>query len=110
VAVVSIASNSVALIDTETNKISAEGLTPSRQYQVYLSESADPPFDKLQPLAVLKTNPDGAGIAQAIGPLKTLARSASTASDRQSRRFLIVSELNKPSQVVLRQAASTRQK
>ena len=28
---------------------------------------------KLEPLAVLKTNPDGAGIVQAIGPLKVLA-------------------------------------
>ena len=31
------------------------------------------PFGKLEPLAVLKTNPDGAGIVQAIGPLKGLA-------------------------------------
>ena len=40
------------------------------QYQVYLAESNRSPFGKLEPLAVLKTNPDGAGIVQAIGPLK----------------------------------------
>lgn len=33
----------------------------------------DAPFGKLESLAILKTNPDGAGIVQAIGLLKTLA-------------------------------------
>lgn len=35
---------------------------------------AHAPFGKLAPLAVLKTNPDGAGIVQAIGPLKDSRR------------------------------------
>jgi hypothetical protein len=55
----------------------------------------------LVPLAVMSTNPDGAGIVQTIGPLKTLAASSSAAATTQ--RFLIVTELNDSSHVVLRQ-------
>jgi hypothetical protein len=69
---------------------------------VYLAESNQPPFGKLEPLAVLKTNPDGAGIVQAIGPLKVLAGSGPNSS--ASQRFLIVTEVKDSSQVALRQA------
>ena len=47
------------------------------------------------------TNADGAGIVQAIGPLKALAGSDPNAS--ASQRFLIVTDIKDPSQVVLRQ-------
>jgi hypothetical protein len=50
-------------------QIAAEGLTPKTQYRVFLSDTNEAPFKNLQPLAVLKTNPDGAGIVQAIGPV-----------------------------------------
>jgi hypothetical protein len=98
----SAAVNSLGLLDLV--QIAAAGLAPKAQYQVYLAESNRAPFGKLVPLAVLKTNPDGAGIVQAIGPLKTLARDARAAAGVPSQRFLIVTELNDPSQVVLRQA------
>jgi YVTN family beta-propeller protein len=98
----SAAVNSLGLLDLV--QIAAKGLTPKAQYQVYLAESDHAPFGKLEPLAVLKANPDGAGIVQAIGPLKTLAGSAGAAADAPSRRFLIVTELNDSSKVVLRQA------
>jgi hypothetical protein len=75
---------------------------------VYLAESDRAPFGTLEPLAVLKTNPDGAGIVQAIGPLKRLAGSAGVAANVPSRRFLIVSVLDDSSQVVLRQASASR--
>jgi hypothetical protein len=84
-------------------QIAAEGLTPKSQYQIYLADSNRPPYSNLQPLAILKTNPDGAGIAQSIGPLKVLAPSSATSS----RRFLIVAEANDASKVVLRQASAT---
>jgi len=100
----SVAVNSLGLLDLV--QIAAEGLTPKWQYQVYLAESDHAPFGKLEPLAVLKTNPDGAGIVQAIGPLKTLA-GAGAAAGVPSRRFLIVTELKDPSQVVLRQAGAS---
>jgi YVTN family beta-propeller protein len=97
----SVAVNSLGLLDLI--QIAAEGLTPKSQYQVYLAESDHAPFGKLESLAVLKTNPDGAGIVQAIGPLKTLARNITPAGGAASRRFLIVTDPKDPSQVILRQ-------
>ncbi|MBZ5573789.1 MAG: hypothetical protein LAO09_18140 [Acidobacteriia bacterium] len=97
----SVAVNSLGLLDLV--QIAAEGLTPKAQYQVYLAESDHVPFGQLEHLAVLKTNADGAGIVQAIGPLKTLAAGASSAP-ASSRRFMIVTDLKDASQVVLRQA------
>jgi len=97
----SAAVNSLGLLDLV--QIAAEGLTPTTQYEVYLAGSGDAP-GKLEPLAYLTTNPDGGGIVQAIGPLKTLAAGAGTSAGESSQRFLIVTQLNNPSQVVLRQA------
>jgi YVTN family beta-propeller protein len=97
-----VAVNSLGLVDLV--QIAAEGLTPKSQYQVYLAESDRAPFGKREALAILKTNPDGAGIVQTVGPLKVLA--AGAANGEPSRRFLIVSELQDPSQVVLRQAGA----
>jgi len=95
--------NSLGLLDLV--QIVAEGLTPKAQYQVYLTDSDHPPFGQLEPLAVLKTNPDGAGIVQAIGPLKTLA--AGDSAPASSRRFLIVTAIMDASQVVLRQVPTS---
>jgi YVTN family beta-propeller protein len=96
----SVAVNSLGLLDLV--QIAARGLAPQAQYQVYLAESNQSPFGKLEPLAVLKTNPDGAGIVQAIGPLKALAGNDPNSSVPQ--RFLIVTDMKDSSQVVLWQA------
>ncbi|HSS96132.1 MAG TPA: YncE family protein, partial [Terriglobales bacterium] len=93
----SVAVNSLGLLDLV--QVAAKGLAPKSQYQIYLADSDHPPFGKLEPLALLKTNPDGAGVAQAIGPLKKLAAN----SEPQVRRFLLVTELNDSSRVVLQQ-------
>jgi len=69
---------------------------------VYLAESNQPPFGKLEPLAILKTNPDDAGIVQAIGSLKTVVSGSGANAGAPSQRFLIVTELKDLSQVVLR--------
>ncbi|HSS16146.1 MAG TPA: YncE family protein [Candidatus Dormibacteraeota bacterium] len=98
----SVAVNSLGLLDLI--QIAAKGLAPKEAYQVYLAESNEAPFGKLEPLAVLKTNPDGAGIVQAIGPLKALA--GSDPNSPLSPRFLIVTDLKDSSQVVLRQAGT----
>jgi hypothetical protein len=100
-----VAVNSLGLLDLV--QIAAKGLKPKSQYQVYLTESDRPPFGKLESLAVLHTNLDGAGIVQSVGPLKTLAASGVVAPGTPSRRFLIVTEQKDASQVVLRQSAST---
>jgi len=97
----SVAVNSLGLLDLV--QIAAKGLSPQAQYQVYLAESNKSPFGKLEPLAVLKTNPDGAGIVQAIGPLKVLGGSDAAAP---SQRFLIVTDIKDSSQPVLRQSNS----
>ena len=94
----SVAVNSIGLLDLV--QIAAAGLSPKSQYQVYLTDSNQEPFGKLEPLAVLKTNPDGAGAVQAIGPLKTLANDDPHAA--APRRFLIVADINDSSKVVLR--------
>ncbi len=100
----SVAVNSLGLLDLV--QIAAAGLAPKSQYQVYLAESNHAPFGKLEPLAILKTNPDGAGIVQAIGPLKVLARGpASLTVSKQ--RFLIVTDNNDVNRVVLRQVNSS---
>jgi YVTN family beta-propeller protein len=97
----SVAVNSLGLLDLV--QIAAEGLAPKSQYQVYLAESGHAPFGKLEPLAILRTNPDGAGIVQAIGPLKTLVPGDAATPAAPSRRFLIVTDPKDASQVVLRQ-------
>jgi len=97
----SVAVNSLGLLDLV--QIAAKGLSPQAQYQVYLAESNKSPFGKLESLAVLKTNPDGAGIVQAIGPLKALADKDTSP---QSQRFLIVTDIKDSSRVVLRQSDS----
>ena len=94
----SVAVNSLGLLDLV--EIAAEALAPSAQYRVYLTESRRAPFEKRQAIASLKTNPDGAGIVQAIGPLKTLARPNGRPSSSDDR-FLIVVDAN--DQVVLLQ-------
>src|SRR6266566_3811714 len=100
----SAAVNSLGLVDLV--QIAARGLTPQTPYQVYLAESNHEPFGQLEPLAILKTNPDGAGIVQAIGPLKILAGSGPTSST-VSQRFLIVTDIKDSSQVALRQASAS---
>src|SRR5258708_5891350 len=101
----SVAVNSLGLLDLV--QIAASELAPKSQYQVYLAESDHAPFGKLEPLAILKTNPDGAGIVQAIGPLKTLADGAGATTGVPSHRFLIVTDLDDSSHIVLRQSISS---
>jgi len=102
----SVAVNSLGLLDLV--QIAAEGLAPMSQYQVYLAEADQVPFGRLQPLAVLKTNADGAGIVQAIGPLKTLMVGSQTGSGSGAQRFLIITDVNNSSGVVLRQSSTSR--
>lgn len=99
----SVALNSLGLLDLI--QIAARGLSPKTQYQVYLAESEHVPFGKLEPLAILKTNPDGAGIVQAVGPLKSLATSASSLGE--PHRFVVVTESKDASRVVLRQVVES---
>jgi hypothetical protein len=88
-------------------EVATAGLGPKSQYQLYLAESQRSPFSKLEPSAILKTNADGAGIVQAIGPLKMLASGGGTAPNTPSQRFLIVTDLKDSSSIVLRQLSNS---
>ncbi len=101
----SVAVNSLGLLDLV--QIAAEGLAPKMQYQVYLAESNHAPHGKLEALAILKTNPDGAGIVQAIGPLKTLSHDRASDSTSLPQRYLVVTDLNDKSQIVLQQTTES---
>ena len=94
----SVAVNSLGLLDLV--QIAVAGLAAKTQYQVYLAESDHAPLGKLEPLAILRTNSDGAGIVQAIGPLKTLSTPDGA---RIPQRYLILTEIQDSSAVVLRQ-------
>jgi YVTN family beta-propeller protein len=98
----SVAVNSLGLLDLV--QIAAAGLAPKSQYQVYLADSNHAPFGKLEALAILKTNPDGAGSVQAVGPLKALAQGESGGAVASITRYLVVTNVNDSSQVVLREA------
>jgi YVTN family beta-propeller protein len=94
----SVAINSLGLVDLI--EIAAAGLAPTTQYRVYLAESNRQPYGNLEQLAILKTNPDGAGIVQAIGPLKSLAPNNEISSS-PGARFVIVVGYDQDSDVVL---------
>lgn len=102
----SAAVNSLGLLDLV--EIAAKGLASGAQYQVYLAQSNDPPYGNLEPVAIFKANPDGSGIVQTLGPLKALVRSGATIDGTFPQRFLIITDLNDPSRVVLRQAGSSK--
>ena len=96
-----VAINSLGILDLI--EIAARGLAPKTQYRVYLADANHPPFGALEPLAVFTTNPDGAGIVQAIGPLKRLAHGDSSPSLVPTPRFLVVTNAHDTSQIVLRE-------
>ena len=102
----SVAVNSLGLLDLV--EIAATGLTSGAQYRVYLVQNNHPPYGNLEPLAIFKANPDGAGIVQTVGPLKTLVQPGAATEASPPQRFLIVTDLDDPSRVVLRQAASSK--
>lgn len=102
----SAAVNSLGLLDLV--EIAATGLASGEQYRVYLAQNNQPPYGKLEPLAIFKANPDGAGIVQTMGPLKTLAHPDAAIEASPPQRFLIITDLDDPSRVVLRQAGSSK--
>jgi hypothetical protein len=102
----SVAVNSLGLLDLV--EVAAENLMPASQYQLNLAERGDT-SEKLEPLAVFTTQPDGSAIVQAIGPLKTLAAEAGTSAGDSSRQYLTVTPASNPSQIVLLQANDSGQ-
>lgn len=102
----SAAVNSLGLLDLL--EIAARGLASGAQYRVYLAQFNGPPYGNLEPLAILKANPDGAGIVQTLGPLKALVHPSAATEASRPQRFLVITDVDDPSRVVLRQAGSPK--
>jgi YVTN family beta-propeller protein len=87
---------SVSLFDqglTQVLQAAVTGLEPKRDYVLALSASAEGGAP-LEPLAVFKTNPAGAAIVNANGPIRQIVRD----NDESRRRYLVVAE-GTPSQL-----------
>jgi hypothetical protein len=82
-------------------------LTPKSQFKLCLAESDHAPFGKVECLAVIKTNVEGSGIAQAIGPLKAVANTQQSAP--QPRRYLVVTDQNDTTKIVLKPGPAKQQ-
>jgi YVTN family beta-propeller protein len=92
--------NSLGLLDLL--QVAAAGLRPKTQYTLLLSETDQGPFTNAVPLATFVTWPDGAAVAQAVGPLKRVVSAAARpGTGTAERRHLIISPAGDPSTPVL---------
>jgi YVTN family beta-propeller protein len=99
--------NSLGALDLV--EVAVANLTPKSQFKLCVAESDHAPYGKVECLAVIKTNVEGSGIAQAIGPLKAVANTQQSANAPQPRRYLVVTDQNDTSKVVLKQGAAQPQ-
>jgi len=84
-----VAVNSLGVVDLL--QIAVAGLQPSQEYQLSLVESLVKPNATRIGLTKFTTNPSGAAVAQAIGPLRTVvAASEDAASQQPDQRYLVV--------------------
>jgi YVTN family beta-propeller protein len=96
-----VAVNSLGVIDLL--QIAVAGLQPGQEYQLFLVDSLTKPGANRIGLAKFKTWPNGAGIAQAIGPLRSVVEAGEGAAGKQSeQRYLVVTAIGSD-QTVLQQ-------
>ena len=82
------APTSVALYDqglTQILEASVTGLQPKQGYVLALAEKSNG-SGKLEPLAAFTTDPAGAAIVNAVGPIRQIVRS----EDRSPQRYLVI--------------------
>ena len=92
--------NSLGLVDLL--EIAVSGLLPKTNYTLSLSETNQPPFKNIEPLASFVTWQDGAAVAQTIGPLKkVVSGNTQPGTENLKRRYLIVSSAADVSNPVL---------
>ena len=85
---------------TDLLQAAVAGLEPKKPYLLALSGSADG-SGPLEPLAKFMTNPAGAAIVVAIGPLRKVVDATASAPDAMRRYLVIASEVDgKPGAVV----------
>ncbi len=82
-----VAVNSLGVIDLL--QIAASGLQPGREYELAMVDSPVKPASRIA-LAKFTTNPSGAAVAQAIGPLRTVVGADSAGGQQSERRYLVV--------------------
>ena len=70
---------------TQIIQAAVTGLVPKQSYVLALADKSDG-SGALQPLAVFTTNPAGAAIVNAIGPIRTVVQG----EDREKRRYLVI--------------------
>ena len=80
--------NSIGPLDLLQAAVS--GLKPGQRYTLWLVTSRTPPFAAKEALVTFKANLAGAQIAQAIGPLRRVLTTASTAAESSQQRLLII--------------------
>ena len=98
----SVAVNSLGVIDLL--EIAAAGLQPGQEYQLSLADSLTKPDASRIALTKFTTNPSGAAIAQAIGPLRTVVGAADGAAGKQSeQRYLVVTAIGSEQPVLQQQ-------
>jgi YVTN family beta-propeller protein len=84
------APTSVTLFDqglTQMLQAAVTGLEPKQEYVLALAAQQDG-GGKLEPLAAFKTNPAGAAIVNAVGPIRQIVQSQAT----EQRRFIVITQ------------------
>src|SRR5207244_10708299 len=84
-------------------QIAVAGLQPGHEYERSLVDSLTKPDASRVGLAKFKTWPNGAGIAQAIGPLRTVVAATESAAAKQSEQRYLVLTATGSDQPVLQQ-------
>ncbi len=83
-------------------QLAVSGLKPGQAYTLWLTTSRLPPFGQKEALVTFKANLAGAQIAQTIGPLRQpLTGAAEGAEGQLNRRFLLVTEVDRPAPQLL---------
>jgi YVTN family beta-propeller protein len=102
---------SVSLFDqglTQVVQAAAVGLEPSKPHILALTTNADGSGD-IEPLARFMTNPAGAQIVNAVGPIRQIVDPAKESSDERRYLAVMAVENDKPGRVVqVQQPAITR--
>jgi hypothetical protein len=97
-----VAVNSLGVIDLL--QITVAGLEPSQEYQLSLVESLIKPNATRIGLTKFTTNPSGAAVAQAIGPLRTVVGAADGAAGKQTeQRYLVLTTIGSDQPVLQQQ-------
>ncbi len=97
-----VAVNSLGVIDLL--EIAVAGLKPGQEYELFLVDSLTKPDASRVALAKFKTWPNGAAVAQAIGPLRTVVGATEGAAGQQSeQRYLVVTAIGSEQPVLQQQ-------